>query len=140
MLLKTSSKEIFRSKGMPSAQSLHCFVHLGQDIREVLPYLNTAIDGSTYRKELPSVTFKVHGKLITVHPNKIAINALKDEKEVDKINSWLQREINNSWNKRDEIEPSFENAPEPVLLEILKLLPKSNCKELSLRVWFLLHG
>ena len=30
---------------------------------------------------------------------------------------------------REDIEPSYEGAPKPKLIEILKLLPKTNCKE-----------
>ncbi|WP_299982727.1 (Fe-S)-binding protein [Desulfobacula sp.] len=129
MLLKTFTKEIFRSKCMPSAESVHCFAHLDEDIQDVLPYLNAELGGSSYTKEPPSVTFKVHGKLMTVHPRKIAINALKDEKEAEKILIWLKGIINDTWDRHDEIEPSYESVPQPVLFEILKLLPKSNCRE-----------
>ena len=129
MLLKTYTKEIFRSKCMPSAESIHCFAHLGENIQNVLPYLNAELGGSSYTKDPPSVTFKAHGKLITVHPKKIAINALKDENEAEKIIMWLQNAINDAWDRRNEIEPSFESAAKPVLIEVLKLLPKTNCRE-----------
>ncbi|MBW2090483.1 MAG: Fe-S cluster protein, partial [Deltaproteobacteria bacterium] len=46
-----------------------------------------------------------------------------------KIVEWLKREINDVWDKRDTIEPSYESAPRPSIMEILKLLPKTNCKE-----------
>ena len=52
---------------MPSAESFHCFAHLEENIRKVLPYLDADHGGYSYTKEPPSVTFKVHGKLITVH-------------------------------------------------------------------------
>jgi len=74
----------------------------------------------------------VNGKLITVHPKKIAINALKDEEEATKIIEWLKREINSVWENRAEIEPSFETAAAPQVIEILKLLPKTNCRECGL--------
>jgi len=75
------------------------------------------------------VIFRSGGRFITVHGRKIAINALKAEDEADKILVWLQREINAAWESRNEIEPSYEGAPKPKLIEILKLLPKTNCKE-----------
>ena len=131
MLLRSYTKEIFRSKCMPGAESVHCHAHLDDDIQAVLPYLNAELGGSSYTKETPSVTFKVHGKLISVHPTKIAINALKDESEAEKILLWLQNEINDIWERRDEIEPSFESAAQPVLFEVLKMLPKTNCRECS---------
>jgi ArsR family metal-binding transcriptional regulator len=129
MLLESYTKEIFRPECNPGFQSVHCIASLDQDIGEVLPYLNAALGGFEYLKDPPAVTFKVHGKLITVHPREIAINALKDEEEADKILDWLKREINEAWEKRDEIEPSCVGAPKPKILEILKLLPKTNCRE-----------
>jgi ArsR family metal-binding transcriptional regulator len=129
MLLKGYRKEIFRPDCNPNFQSVHCIAHLESDISEVLPYLNTALGGSTYTENPPSVTFKAHGKLITVHSQKIAINALKDEEEADKILRWLMQEINDTWEKREQIKPSFEGISKPQVLEILKLLPRNNCRQ-----------
>lgn len=129
MLLKSYKKEIFRPEMNPGFQSLHCIAHLDQDIGEVLPYLNTLLGGFEYIKDPPALTLKAQGKLITLHPRKIAVNALRDEEEADKILDWLQREINGAWDNRSQITPSYEGAPKPNILEILKLLPKTNCRE-----------
>ena len=129
MLLKGYKKDIFRPECNPSFQSLHCIAHLDQDISEVLPYLNASLGGFEYLKDPPAATFRVHGKIITVHPREIAVNALKDEEEADKILEWLKREINEAWDHRAEIEPSHEGAPKPKVFEILKCLPKTNCRE-----------
>ena len=129
MLLKSYSKEIFRPECNPSFESVHCIAHLEQDISAVLPYLNAVLGGFEYLKDPPAVIFRSQGKFITVHGRKIAINALRDEDEADKILTWLQQEINDAWENRNRIEPSYEGAPKPKLIEILKLLPKTNCKE-----------
>ncbi len=129
MLLKGYRKEIFRPECNPQFQSLHCIAHLDEDITEVLPYLNTVLGGHQYFKEPSALTLRTHGKLITLHPREIAINALKDEAEADKILEWLKQEINEAWEKRDGIDPSFDTPEKPRILEILKLLPKTNCRE-----------
>jgi ArsR family metal-binding transcriptional regulator len=129
MLLTSYSKEIFRPECNPSFQSLHCIAHLDQDITDALPYLNATLGGFEYLKDPPAVTFRMHGKLITVHPREIAVNALRDEEEADKILEWLKREINDVWENHDKITPSYAGAPKPKILEILKLLPKTNCRE-----------
>jgi ArsR family metal-binding transcriptional regulator len=129
MLLKGYRKEIFRPECNPQFQSLHCIAHLNEDISDVLPYLNSVLGGHQYLKEPPALTLKVHGKLITLHPREIAVNALKDETEADKILEWLRKEINSTWEKRDAIEPSFDTPVKPRILDILKLLPKTNCGE-----------
>ena len=129
MLLKGYRKEIFRPQCNPQFQSLHCIAHLYEDITEVLPYLNTVLGGHQYLKEPPSLTLKVHGKLITLHPREIAVNALKDEWEADRIIEWLKEEINETWQERDAIVPSFETPAQPRVFDILKLLPRTNCGE-----------
>jgi ArsR family metal-binding transcriptional regulator len=129
MLLESYRLEIFNSKCNPGAMAVHCFAHLGQDVSQALPYLNTSLGGFEYIQDPPSVTFKVHGKLITVQGRRIAVNALKDEAEARKIVEWLKREINDAWENRERIVPSFKGAPKPQLIEILKLLPKTNCRQ-----------
>ncbi|MGA8181480.1 MAG: (Fe-S)-binding protein [Desulfobacterales bacterium] len=128
MLLRSYKMEIFRAECNPGFEALHCFAHLDQDVGEAIPYLNAVLGGFTYQKDPPSVTFKAHGKLITVHAKKIAVNALKDANEASKIIEWLKREINSAWENRNNIEPLYETAPQPKVIEILKILPKTNCK------------
>ncbi len=129
MLLKSFTKEIFRPECNPMFTSLHCFAHLDQDVGEAIPYLNADLGGFQCIREPPSVTFKVRGRLITVHPRKIAINALKDEAEADRILDWLKRQVNETWERRGEISPSFEPAPRPQVIEILRHLPRTNCRQ-----------
>ncbi|MEZ4525440.1 MAG: (Fe-S)-binding protein [Desulfobacterales bacterium] len=132
MLLKSWTKEIFRARCNPSFEAVHCYAHLDQDVGGVIPYLNAELGGSQFTKDPLSVTFQNRGRLITIHPRKIAVNALRDEEETDKILNWLKNQINEIWERRAEIEPSFEPAPRPQLIEILKLLPKSNCRKCGL--------
>ena len=75
------------------------------------------------------MTFKIYGRLITVHPDKIAVNALEDETQADKILEWLKNEINTTWDRRADITPKYDGQNRPKVLEVLKLLPKTNCRE-----------
>ena len=49
--------------------------------------------------------------------------------EARKIVEWLKREINDAWEKRDTITPRYEGMPRPQVIQILKCLPKTNCRE-----------
>ncbi|MFH2058984.1 MAG: (Fe-S)-binding protein [Pseudomonadota bacterium] len=129
MLLKSYQKKIFRAECNASFESLHLKAKLEQNIEAVLPYLNAVLGGFQYFKDPPAVLFKSNGRLITVQGKEIAINALKDYKEADKIFAWLVNEINTIWEERETIEPVFEGMPKPKIIEILKLLPKTNCKK-----------
>jgi ArsR family metal-binding transcriptional regulator len=129
MLLKSYTKEMFRPKCNPSFQSVHCAAHLDQDISEVLPYLNTVLGGTNYAVSPPALTLQAYGKLITLHSREIYVNALQDEEEAEKILKWLQHEINETWEKRKDIQPMYQEKSKPQMLEILRLLPRTNCGE-----------
>ncbi|MFZ5449465.1 MAG: (Fe-S)-binding protein [Thermodesulfobacteriota bacterium] len=126
MLIKGYTKSFVRPPN-PSAQHLRCFAALDADVTEVLPYLNTILKGYEYLTDPPSLTLKLLGKLVTIHPRKVAINIVKDEQEADEILEWLTRNINETWDRKNQIAPSFKAAPKPRVLDILRLLPKTNC-------------
>lgn len=128
MMLKQYRKE-FRRPPNPSAKHLRCVAYLDENISDVLPYLNTVLRGHQYITEPPSLTLKFNGKLITIYSREIAINIVKDQAEADRILEWLKQEINDTWKRRNQIKPSFSAAQKPGILNILKLLPKTNCKE-----------
>ncbi len=129
MKLSAYTKTILRPKCNPSFTSVHCVARLNEDVGEVLPYLNAVLGGTQYCSDPPEVMFHHHGKIIKVGSREIAINALEDEQEADRILEWLKKEINQAWEKRASITPCYTGRTKPVLLEILKLLPKTNCKQ-----------
>ena len=129
MLLESYRLQIFNNECMPGAMSVQCFAHLDQDVSAALPYLNAELGGFEYIPDPPSVTFRLHGKLLTVHADKIAVNALTDEAEARKIVEWLKREINAAWEARNVITPRYEGMPRPQVIRILACLPRTNCRE-----------
>jgi ArsR family metal-binding transcriptional regulator len=101
---------------------------LNEDVGEVLPYLNAVLGGNQYFNDPPEVRLQHHGKIIKVGAKEIAVNALKDEQEADRILAWLKNEINQAWENRAAITPCYMGKTKPKLTEILKLLPRTNCK------------
>ena len=132
MFLTGYTRKIFRAECNPSFESVHCIAHLNEDVGEVLPYLNAVLGGTQYFKDPPEVMFHHNGRIIKVGAREIAINALKDGEEADRILEWLKTEINQAWDKRDTITPCFTGKTKPKLIEILRLLPKTNCKKCGL--------
>lgn len=131
MLLTGYVKQIFRPTCNPSFESVHCIASLNEDISEVLPYLNAMLGGKEYFHDPPEVMFLHYGKIIKVGAREIAINALKDEDEADRMLVWLKDQINEAWATRQNIVPQYAGRRKPKLIEILKLLPRTNCKKCS---------
>jgi ArsR family metal-binding transcriptional regulator len=127
MLVNQYSTKFVRPPN-PTAQHLRCYAHLDGDVSEVLPYLNTELKGYQFCPEPPSLTLKYQAKLITLTSHEIAINMVKDQTEAEDILEWLKKEINATWERRGDITPSFEVAEPPRVLEVLKFLPRTNCR------------
>ncbi len=99
------------------------------DIGAVLPYLNTWLKGHEFCPDPPSLTLKYQAKIITLTAHEIAINIVKDQAEAEDILEWLKQEINATWERRGEIDPKVRGGPAPPrILDVLKLLPRSNCR------------
>jgi ArsR family metal-binding transcriptional regulator len=129
MVLSGYVKNIFRPTCNPSFQSVHCIARLNQDISEVLPYLNALLGGAEYFPDPPELMLQHYGKIIKVGGREIAVNALEDEEEADRILLWLKDQINEAWTNRENIIPKYEGRGKPKLIDILKLLPRTNCKK-----------
>ena len=133
MLLKRYQKEISLPICGSTSKPLHCIAHLDQNIGEVLPYLNAVLGGDVFIRVPPAVTFKAHGKLITVYARMIDINSLRDEAEADHILEWMKQTINDTWKKRKAIIQKYHGKALPHILEIYKFLPQNNCRKCGQR-------
>lgn len=131
MLLSGYTKNIFRPECNASFVSVHCVARLNEDVGDMLPYLNAVLGGTQYLLDPPEVMFHHHGRIIKVGAREIAINALKDEQEADRILKWMMTEINKCWEDRANINPCYTGKTKPKLMEILRRLPKTNCKKCS---------
>ena len=130
MLLKGYRKEIFRPKCNPGFESVHCIAHLDQDIGESLPYLNAELGGfelfqGPAGRDLPGPGQDHHGP-----PPADCGQCVKGRcrGRQDPCSGSSGRSTT-SGDRREEIQPSYHGAPKPKILEILKLLPKTNCRK-----------
>jgi ArsR family metal-binding transcriptional regulator len=129
MLLQSYQLDVINNHCMPSAQSVNCIARLDQDVGCAIPYLNAVIEGDQFTPDPPSITFKNEGRLISVTERTITVNAVADETQGRKIVEWIMREINEAWENRGKIEPRYTKAERPQVVEVLKRLPKTNCKK-----------
>ncbi|MGC9195190.1 MAG: (Fe-S)-binding protein [Syntrophobacteraceae bacterium] len=127
MLISNYTTEFVRLSCGSQSDAKDLVIYLDQDISEVIPYLNAVFEGFQYTKEPRSVSFRLNGKLVVVHPRKICVSAPGDRIEAQNISEWLREKINDTWERKDQIEPRYENRSSPKVLEILRFLPKTNC-------------
>lgn len=71
--------------------------------------------------------------MITLHSRYITMTLIEDEKEAYEILNWLKDLLNETYQKRDQIEPNYSSGDSLKPSDIQKLLPGINCKECGMR-------
>jgi len=110
-------------------EKIRVIAEVSGEIYEAFPYLNAILKGCIYNHPAFTLTIKKDGKLFTLHAHHIALAKIEDEKEAEEILKWLKDLINETYEKRDQIEPNYSMAAELKALDIFKLLPGTNCRK-----------
>ncbi len=110
-------------------EKIRVIAEISDEIHEVFPYLNATIKGCIYNHPALTLTIKKDGKLLTLHAHHITLAKIEDEKEAEEILGWLKNLINETYGKRDRIEPNYSMTAELKALDIFKLLPGTSCKK-----------
>ena len=130
MLLKEiRNYDIFRPKMDATKEVLHSIATFDPDISPAFPYINAELGGWDYDRTNQVLLLKLSdGKWITLHPQKIAIRGARDLEESKALLVWINEQINDIYARRDQIEPRYTSQAGLKIMEILKLLPMTNCK------------
>ena len=129
MLIENYDIEVFTPPCEPGAERYSAKAHLIDDISEVLPYLNATLRGAVYHKSANALIWKKGGHNIAFHAYEIATSNVEDRLGAEKELKGLVDLVNRTWERREEITPSFETYQRPTPLAIFKLLPQTNCKK-----------
>jgi ArsR family metal-binding transcriptional regulator len=121
--------DIFRPKMDSTKEVLHGIATFTADISPALPYVNAELGGWDYDPTNQVLLLKMSdGKWITLQPQQIAIRGARDQAEVKALLAWIQGQINDIYARREAITPRYVSQAGLKVMEILKLLPMTNCK------------
>jgi ArsR family metal-binding transcriptional regulator len=121
--------EIFRLKMDAAKEVLHAIATFQADISPALPYVNAELGGWDYDKVNQVLLLKMSdGKWLTLHPQKIAMRGIRDLDEAHALLAWIKGQINDIYARRHTITPRSVSQAGLKIMEILKLLPMTNCR------------
>ena len=129
MLIENYDLELFVPPCEPGSETWSAIARLTVDISEVLPYLNATLRGAIYSQEAQILTWKKGGRSIAFHAYEIDAANLADRDEATKVIEGLIKLVNRTWEKRDQLTPSYERRQRPTPMGVYNLLPKTNCKQ-----------
>lgn len=98
--------------------------HLGP----VLPYLNAVLPKAVYHHAAPALTFTVEHRTICLTPALVTGAKADDVEDARWLCDWLRQFVNETWDRRQEIAPSYARRERLTPLPIFELLPKGDCR------------
>lgn len=110
-------------------KKLRMVVYISGDLAEVFPFLNSVLSNAVYNQHASYLLYSEGYKRITLYSRKIAIAKFDDIFDGWRLLESIRLLVNDTWLKRHSIEPKYETRKKPSVLEIFKLLPKTNCRE-----------
>lgn len=112
-----------------SIETIVATAELSDDVAEVMPYLNAQLKGCTFDPEGSILRFSHEGRAFTLYRDRVLIGNTADAAEAREAMDWLRSFINETFERRQTIEPSYRRGVELKPLQVYKLLPCTNCKE-----------
>jgi len=110
------------------ATKIRLIAHLSGDLTEVFPYLNAVMREASYNVHGPTFTFMDRYRMVSMYPRRIAVAKADEIVDAWRVLEAIRCRANETWAQRGEIEPSCEMRERPPSLEILKRLPRTNCR------------
>jgi ArsR family metal-binding transcriptional regulator len=117
----------------PGASFWAAKAHIPNDISEVMPYLNAVLDKPFYSGDKQFIVWKDSERKFALRPNELAVSLILDREQALELVEKAVDRINGIWERRDEITPDDTKRTPPKVLDILKLLPRTNCKDCGLQ-------
>ncbi len=128
MLIESYKLEITISTHDTEEFEYEAIAHLEVDIRDVLPYLNATLSRGIYKPGRPSLAWHKDGHNIAFWPDRIAAEGLESRDQAKEFIDSLVELVNQTWERRGEIEPDATTHERRQPLELFRLLPQTNCR------------
>lgn len=128
MLIDDYDLDVFTPPCSPETTHFSAIVRLTSNIRELLPYLNAALDGAHYNPAAPALTTKIGGHRVVFAPHQIAIAQVEDRTQAAALAAQAVALANRTWAGRADLTPDHSAHRRPVPMAVYKLLPGTNCQ------------
>lgn len=128
MLIESYKLEITVATHSTEHFEYEAIAHLDVDIRDALPYLNATLSRALYVPARPSLAWRYETHNVGFWPDRIAVDDLESREQAQEMIDYLVALVNQTWEKRDQIEPDNSTHPRRQPLECYRLLPRTNCK------------
>ena len=121
--------ELFSPPCVPGAPIWSARASLDGDIEALLPYLNGQLEGAEYEPGAKVLIWKDQGHKYAFRSREIKAGPAQDREEAQRLVDRAVALANKIWSERERCEPRYEKRSAPNLMQIYRLLPRTNCGE-----------
>jgi ArsR family metal-binding transcriptional regulator len=102
---------------------------LPDDISAVFPYLNAVLEETLYDQENCILIGSEGDRRFAFRAREIKVAGVTNYEEAQQLAGEVVNKVNSVWQERDDITPCFSERKLPTVIDIFRVLPKTNCKE-----------
>ena len=113
----------------PGVNAYRADFMIDTDLSPLFPYINAVGEKAQYYDHIPSIQFELKGHRCAIYPEKVSVGMFENRDQAVMFFNHLKDFINDISDKVSEINPNYKAYRPISVLEIFKLLPKTNCKE-----------
>jgi ArsR family metal-binding transcriptional regulator len=128
-LIRDYDVELVESPCAPGAPRWAAKAHLRQDIGDVLSYLNAKLQGCQCYCQARALIWRNGERRYAFRHFEIMVAPIENNEEAKKVIAEMVSLVNQVWCDRHTITPSFVEKELPGVLDLYRLLPKTNCKK-----------
>jgi ArsR family metal-binding transcriptional regulator len=111
----------------PGAEIWTATVTAAADLSELMPYVNAVVDRGQYAPSVPTLVWRDGPHKLFLRPHQFGVSNVRDRAQADARVAALVQFLNDTWEGRHRITPDHTTRTKPKVLDVLRLLPRSNC-------------
>ena len=113
----------------PGSGSYGVLVTVPADISPAFPYLNAVLDDTLYDHRNQVLIGREENQRLAFRRREIRVAGVEDVADAPRIAQDVVERVNQVWQDREGITPSFRERKVPATFDIYTLLPRTNCKQ-----------
>ncbi len=110
------------------------------DISPLFPYVNSVVDDAMYFDTPHYIQFFYDGYWCTLYPEEILIASFKDREQALIFFDHFTGFLNDIFSRKDTIEPNYRIYNPLPVLDIFKILPRTNCRKCGFKTCMAFAG
>jgi ArsR family metal-binding transcriptional regulator len=112
---------------LPASDHFNVVMEMKDSVEELFPYLAAILHGCTYVHGAEVINFMDNGHIVAIYPRRITITDVRTLEEAVELCGTYYATIIRAKSQKDQIAPVYECRPTIGVLNIYRLLPKTNC-------------